>query len=332
MFISQNGFAEPRSLEETVASLRAVGESSRLRALALLAQGELAVGELAQVLGQSQPRVSRHMRLLTESGLAQRAPEGAWVFYRLAEEGSSARALVEQLLAGLDSADVELARDRERLAEARAARAEAAQAYFARNAKDWDQVRALHLPEADIETAIRDAAGPGPFDLMIDVGVGSGRMLAVFADRVRRAEGFDTNRQMLAVARANLDELPEGRAGVRLGDIYAPPFPPGGADLVTVHQVLHFLPDPGRAVAEAARLLKPGGRLVISDFAPHNLEFLRADHAHRRLGFSDEEIGRWCAAAGAPVSKVAALAPRGGKEEKLTVKIWAADKRGESKS
>jgi ArsR family transcriptional regulator len=332
MFISQNGFAAPRSLEETVASLRAVGESSRLRALALLAQGELAVGELAQVLGQSQPRVSRHMRLLTESGLAQRAPEGAWVFYRLAEEGGSARSLVEQLLGGLDPADPDLARDRERLAEARAARAEAAQTYFARNAKDWDQVRALHLPEADVETAIRDAAGPGPFDLMIDVGVGSGRMLAVFADRVRRAEGFDTNRQMLAVARANLDELPEGRAGVRLGDIYAPPFPPGAADLVTVHQVLHFLPDPGRAVAEAARLLKASGRLVISDFAPHNLEFLRADHAHRRLGFSDEEIARWCAAAGAPVSKVTALAPRGGKEEKLTVKIWVADKRAEDKS
>ena len=297
-----------------------------MRALALLAQGELAVGELAQVLGQSQPRVSRHMRLLTESGLAERAPEGAWVFYRPAPEGSPGRVLVERLLEVLDPADEEIARDRARLAEIRAARAEAAEAYFARNAEAWDQVRALHLPEETIEQAIREAAGEGPFDLMIDAGVGAGRMLTVFADRVRRAEGFDSNRQMLAVARANLDDLPEGRAGVRLGDIYDPPFPPGQADLVTVHQVLHFLPDPWRAVAEAARLLKPGGRLVIADFAPHAQEFLREHHAHRRLGFSDEEMGRWCAAAGAPLAKTKALAPANAGEGALTVKIWTADK------
>lgn len=305
--------------------LRAAGETSRLRALALLSQGELAVGELAQVLSQSQPRVSRHMRLLTESGLVERAPEGAWVFYRL-DECPQARALVNHLIDALDPDDADLARDRARLQEIRAGRAEAAQAYFARNAADWDTVRALHLPEADIERALLDAAGPGPFDLMIDVGAGSGRMLTLFTDRVRRAEGFDSNRQMLAVARANVQDLPEGRAGVRLGDIYAPPFPPAGADLVTVHQVLHFLPDPGQAVARAANLLKPGGRLVISDFAPHGLEFLREAHAHRRLGFSDEEISRWCAAAGAPVTRVVTLEQKSAAKEKLTVKIWVGDK------
>ncbi len=314
------------SLDHLVTALRAAGEVSRLRALALLSHGELAVGELAQVMGQSQPRVSRHMRLLTESGLAERAPEGAWVFYRLAPEGTPERALVNDLLGKLDPADADVARDSARLEAIRAARAEAAQAYFAENAADWDRVRALHLPEADVESAMRAAAGEGPFGLMIDVGVGSGRMLAVFADRVRRAEGFDTSRQMLSVARSTLSNLPEGRAAVRLGDVYAPPFAPGSADLVTVHQVLHFLPDPGRAVAQAAALLKPGGRLIIADFAPHEHEFLREQHAHRRLGFSDEEVTRWCVAAGLPKTKSMTLAPEDGRKEALTVKIWVADK------
>jgi ubiquinone/menaquinone biosynthesis C-methylase UbiE/DNA-binding transcriptional ArsR family regulator len=328
MYISKSEPQPLSGLAEIVGALRAAGESSRLRALALLAHGELSVGELAQVLGQSQPRVSRHMRLLTESGLADRAPEGAWVFYRLAREGAPGRALVDRLIEALDPADPELAKDRERLTEIRAARADAAEAYFARNAEAWDQVRALHLPEADIGQAVREAIGEGPFDLLIDVGVGAGWMLTQLADRVRRAEGFDPNRRMLTVARANLDHLPQaqGRFGVRLGDVYEPPYPSGSADLVTVHQVLHYLPDPGRAVERAAQLLKPGGRLVIVDFAPHSQEFLREHHAHRRLGFADEEIARWCAAAGAPITKTTALAPKNDAKDALTVKIWVGDK------
>jgi ArsR family transcriptional regulator len=306
-----------------VAALRGAGEQTRLRALALLARGELAVGELAQALGQSQPRISRHLKLLTESGLVERTPEGAWVFYRLAAPGTPERALVDGVIAKLDPEDLELARDAGRLADIRRAREEQAAAYFAVNAEDWSQVRNLHLPEADIEAAMRKAAGEGPFGLMVDVGVGQGRMLEVFADRVTRAEGFDTSRQMLAIARATLANLPEGKATVRYGDVYEPPVTPGSADLVTIHQLLHFLPDPGRAVIEAARLLKPGGRLVIADFAPHGLEFLREKHAHRRLGFSDAEVAQWCAAAGVPRIKATTLAGAAGG---LTVKIWAGDR------
>ena len=158
---------------------------------------------------------------------------------------------------------------------------------------------------------------------MIDIGVGSGRMLHLFADRVRRAEGIDTSRQMLAIARSSIAPL-AGRASVRYGDAYAPPAEPEAADLVTIHQVLHFLADPARAIAEAARLLKPGGRLVIADFAPHKLEFLRAEHAHRRLGFSDPEIEGWAGAAGVAKFQVTTLASK--KPGALTVKIWAGDK------
>lgn len=312
-------------LEQLVAALRAAGEPSRLRALALLARGELAVGELAQALDQSQPRVSRHLKVLTETGLAERAPEGAWVFYRLASEGRFSRAFVDSVVHAIAVGDPVLERDLERLEQVRLARAQAAATYFAENASDWARLRALHLPEADIEAAILDAAGPGPFDLLIDVGAGQGRMLELFADRVRRAEGFDVSVQMLALARAAIDRLGGGKFGVRQGDIYAPPFPAGCADLVTVHQVLHFLPDPGRAVREAARLLKTGGRLLVVDFAPHAMEFLRDEHAHRRLGFSDPEMLEWLGAAGLAPRAAATLAPQRPSAETLTVKIWTAD-------
>lgn len=303
-------------------ALKAAGEPTRLRALALLARGELSVGELAQALSQSQPRVSRHMKLLTASGLAERAPEGSWAFYRLPAPGEPGRALADLLVGAIDLDEPAFKADLARLERIRAARAEAAEAYFGAVAAHWERVRALHLPDLDVDAAILAAAGPGPFDLLIDIGTGLGRMIRLFGDRVQRAEGIDTSRQMLAIARAQLADLPEGRWAVRHGDVYDPPAGLGQADLVTVHQVLHFLPDPGRAVEVAVRLLKPGGRLLLIDFAPHGLEFLREEHAHRRLGFSDSEIARWCAAAGAPLDGTTTLAPD--KDGALTVKIWTA--------
>lgn len=324
MFISPSRLApELRDADRVVGALRAAGEQTRLRALALLSEGELAVGELAQALGQSQPRVSRHLKLLTEAGLVERAPEGAWVFYRLPRAHTTERQFAEAALAMLDPADPVLARDAERLDAIRGAREQSAAAYFERNAADWERLRSLHLPEADIDSAILEAAGAGPFELMVDVGVGQGRIIQLFASRVARAEGFDTSRQMLAVARATLDDL-KSKAAVRFGDAYAPPIEAGSADLVTIHQVLHFLGDPRRAVAEAARMLKPGGRVLIVDFAPHQLEFLREEHAHRRLGFSDEEIAEWCHGAGVPQVKTTALAPT--RPDALTVKIWTGIK------
>ena len=327
MLISQNvsaGDSVVRSdAGRVVGALRAAGEQTRLRTLLLLTEGELAVGELAQALGQSQPRVSRHLKLLTEAGLVERIPEGAWVFYRLPSAPTTERKLAAAALAMLDPADPVLARDCERLHAIRGARDAAAAEYFERNAADWERVRALHLPEADIDAAILAAAGPGPFDLMVDAGVGQGRMIHLFADRVRRAEGFDTSRQMLSIARASLDGL-QAKAALRFGDVYAPPVEKAAADLVTIHQVLHFLSDPGRAVLEASRLLKAGGRLVMVDFAPHEFEFLREQHAHRRLGFADAEMADWCAAAGVRNLKITNLAAK--QKETLTVKIWAGDK------
>jgi DNA-binding transcriptional ArsR family regulator/precorrin-6B methylase 2 len=311
-----------------VTVLRAAGEPTRLRALALLSHGELSVGELAQALGQSQPRVSRHLRLLTEAGLVERTPEGAWAFYRLAAPIGPERALAELFAALTDPDDPMVVRDAQRLAGVRAAREAAASAYFEASAGDWDRIRKLHLPEADIEAAILAAAGPGPFGLMIDAGVGAGRLIQAFAGRVERAEGFDTSRPMLAMARAALDGAGELRATVRRGDIYDPPAPSASADLVTISHVLHFLADPKRALKEAARLLKPGGRIVVVDFARHTLEFLREKHAHRRLGFADAEVEAWLSEAGVANLATTTLAPDEPGAEKLTVKIWAGDRAG----
>jgi ArsR family transcriptional regulator len=311
------------TLSGLVQQLRAAGEVTRARILALLAHGELSVGELAQVLNQSQPRLSRHLKFLTGAGLVERLPEGAWVFYRLPTEGR-ARALVETLNASIDPGDADIRRDRVRLAEVKGERAEAANEYFSRVADGWDQLRALHYSEADIEKAVLAAAGPGPFDTVIDFGTGTGRMLALFAGKARRVEGIDLSHQMLTVARSKLEEAGVGNASVRHGDATATPYPDQCASLVIIHQVLHFLDDPGRALNEAARVLKPGGRLVVVDFAPHTLEHLRTDHAHRHLGVSESDLDRWAEKAGLAVKSAKTFRSPDG-DRGIAVMVWSAD-------
>jgi len=306
--------------DQAIDILRAAGEPSRLRILALLARGELAVMELSHILDQSQPRVSRHLKLLSEAGLVERFPDGAWVFYRIAGEGR-AKVAAQTLLGLIDPDDSVLARDAERLADVQSARSEDAAAYFARNAARWDEIRSLYVDEAEVEAALIQAAGPGPFHRMIDLGSGSGRMLTLFAPHARSAIGLDLSQQMLNIARAQTAQAGLTQCELRHGDIFATRLPDGYADLVVVHQVLHYLADPAAAVAEAARLVAPGGRLVIADFAPHRLEYLREQHQHRRLGFSDEEMKGWLKAAGlSPLGRIA-LPPR--KADGLTVHVWS---------
>ncbi|MDP8916945.1 MAG: metalloregulator ArsR/SmtB family transcription factor [Pseudomonadota bacterium] len=310
------------SLAQAVEGASAAGEPTRLRVLALLAREELAVMELGQILDQSQPRVSRHLKLLAEAGLVERFPDGSWVFYRLATQGPGAR-LAGEMLALLDPEDPLLARDGARLARVQADRAARASDYFARNAARWDDMRSLHAAEAEVEAAVSALAGPGPFARLIDLGTGTGRMLRLLAPRARSALGLDLSHQMLNVARVQTAAAGLSGCELRHGDILATGLPDGWADLVVVHQVLHYLGEPAVAVAEAARLVAPGGRLLVVDFAPHALEFLREAHQHRRLGFADEEMGRWLADAGLAAPPATTLPPadpaRG-----LTVKIWAA--------
>jgi ubiquinone/menaquinone biosynthesis C-methylase UbiE/DNA-binding transcriptional ArsR family regulator len=310
------------SLETLLNGLRAAAEPSRLRLLVLCSQGEWTVTELTQVLGQSQPRVSRHLKLLTEASLLERFREGSWVFYRRARRGPGAR-LARNLCRMLPPDDSELALDRQRLAAVRSARQEQAAQYFAAQATRWDQVRSLHLDEAQVESALLEVFGDQPPRSLLDIGTGTGRVLQLLAPRIGFGLGVDLSREMLAVARANLDRTSLRNCQVRQGDMYHLPLPDGSFDAATLHNVLRFADDPGAALAEAARVLRPGGRLVVVDFAPHSLEFLREHHAHRRLGFADAQMRDWFAAAG-----LAFEPPRRLAGDPLTVVIWPARRIG----
>lgn len=301
--------------------LEAAGEATRLRLLALATDAELTVSEIVAILGQSQPRVSRHLKLLVEAGLLERHREGAWAFFAAASD-TPAAAWGRDLVRRLDRTDPVLAGDLARLEQVRAARKTAAERYFASQALQWDRLRSRHVAEERVEAALLEAVGPGPFRCVLDLGTGTGRMLELLAPRADRAIGIDQSPAMLNVARTRFEGRGPGGAQLRQGDIYALPIERDAADLVIMHQVLHFLDDPARALREAARVLRPGGRLVVVDFAPHADESLRDHHAHRRLGFAREEVGAMLRAAGLTVDRHQDLAPRPGEADLLTVSIW----------
>jgi ubiquinone/menaquinone biosynthesis C-methylase UbiE/DNA-binding transcriptional ArsR family regulator len=304
--------------------LRAAGDPTRLRLLLLLRQAELTVSELIEIVGQSQPRVSRHLKLLGEAGLVERFKEGSWVFCRAADRGTGAE--LGAAIAALADPHLQEA-DKARLAHVREARAGAAAAYFKANAAQWERIRALHAPDKDVEAAIARHLTAHRIENFLDAGTGTGRMLELIAPHAARAVGIDVSPDMLAIARDRLLRGNVQNAQVRLADTYRLPFPNGSAgagfDVVLFHQVLHYLDDPGTAVAEAARVMAPGGRLLIADFTPHREEFLRDEFAHRRLGFSDREVEGWFSAAGLVNAGSETIAPRA-TGEKLTVKLWLA--------
>lgn len=317
------------SADVLLAGLRAAGEETRLRILALLSQGELSVSDLTEILGQSQPRISRHLKLLAEAGLVRRSREGAWAFFRLDETGAGG-AFAASLAAWLNPDDTVLAADRERLVAVRASRSEVAQTYFENVARDWDRLRSLHVADEAVEAAVEAAVGEGGHAALLDLGTGTGRMLERIAPAFGRAVGVDANHAMLAVARANLEKSGLSRVELRQGDIYALPFARGSFDLVIIHQVLHFLEDPGRAIREAAGMLSPGGRMIVVDFAPHELEFLRSQHAHRRLGFSKEQMAGWLSEAGLACDRSEEIRAVGGASGELTVMLWRGRDRRKS--
>ena len=307
-----------QSLASLLNALRAAGETTRLRLLALCADGELTVTELAQILGQSQPRVSRHLKRLCEAGLLERFQERTWVFYRLAPDEAGG-GLARLLCARIPPGDPTAARDRERLGVVKRARAARAARYFRDNAARWDELRALHVSEAEVEAALLDALGEGPIRALLDVGAGTGRILERAAGRIARGVGVDLSHEMLALARVRLAEAGLSHCQLRHADMYSLPFADAAFDAVVFHMVLHYADAPADAITEAARVLEPGGRLILVDFAPHDRESLREEHAHRRLGFSDPEVANWCRAAGLRPAP-ARLLPGG----PLTVALWSA--------
>jgi ubiquinone/menaquinone biosynthesis C-methylase UbiE/DNA-binding transcriptional ArsR family regulator len=320
-------------MDELLNIMRALGDPTRLRIALLIRQLELSVGEVVQILGQSQPRVSRHIRILDEAGIAERRKEGSWVFLRPGEQLTSGR--LDALFAMTDGSEARMVqRDLNKLAEVRTARANMAAAYFAQNAGEWDQLRSLHIAESEVEAAMRKILCTAPLGRVLDVGTGTGRMIELFAASADQLTAVDNNAEMLRVARAKLSALPNdavpndtanssSNVEIKMGDFNALPLPDGSYDTILFHQVLHYAQAPERVIAEAARVLAPSGRMMIVDFAAHDHEELRTVHAHARLGFRDEMITRAFAGCGIKMAHQDTL--DGGK---LTVKIWLGQKQG----
>jgi ArsR family transcriptional regulator len=299
---------------------QALADPTRLRIVALLRLMELSVGELAQVLGQSQPRVSRHLKILADAGVLERRKEGSWVFLRLTDADR-----VDALFALIDSwADAStqalFASDAARTESIRAERAEAANRYFAGHAEIWDQIRSLHVGESEVEREIDNALGKRPLGRLVDIGTGTGRMIELFGPRASQAIGIDRSSEMLRLARVKLESAGI-HSSLRQGDMYALPLDDQSADSVIIHQVLHYAHSPAAAIVEAARVLTPGGTLLVVDFAAHDREELRERDAHIRLGFEDGVMAGWFAVAGLETDYIQHL--EGGE---LTVTLWRGTK------
>lgn len=308
------------SLDELLTGLRAAAEPSRLRLLAICSHGEWTVSELVQVMAQSQPRISRHLKLLAEAGLLERFREGGWVFYRRAQSGAAAR-VARSLCRLLPEDDPALALDRQRLAAIRATRRRQAERFFDERAANWDSETDVAVEAGAVEAELLRIFGAERAESLLDIGTGTGRILQVLAGQIGSGLGVDLSHDMLRVARANLDRREARNCQVRFGDMYQLPLLDDSMAAVTLHQVLHFADDPQAALGEAARVLAPGGRLVLVDLAQHDLEWLRTQRGHRRLGFADAEIKGWLAELGLVPAPVVRLAGEG-----ADVCIWLAHK------
>jgi len=304
------------SKEQLLIALKTAGEPTRLRLMVLCAEGELSVSELTDIVGQSQPRVSRHLKMLVEAGLLERFREGSMVFYRLSEHNTLGD-FAHEVVARVPGDDPEQMRDIKRLAQVKHNRASRARQYFSENAERWSQIRSLHVREDEVESALKEVIGDQAIDDFLDIGTGTGRILVLMSRLFRRGVGLDISQAMLTVARTSFEQQGIKNTLVRMGDMYSMPIESESIDVSTLHQVLHYSEEPERVVQEAARVLRSQGRLFIIDFASHHEESLRNVHQHYRLGFSDEEVIGYLTENGLKGELVATL-----KGEPLTVKIW----------
>ncbi len=325
---------EPLGYDELLAALRAVAEPSRLRIALVLQEIELTVAELCTVVAQSQSRVSRHLAILCDAGILERRPQGRSAFYRPSPNGAGRRVLWD-VVDMIDLNDAALTRDQERLEQVRTERAERAAEYFETVAASWDNMRLLHVSDIDVEQALVDAVDDLAVEDLLDVGTGTGRILELFANRISRGIGIDLSPQMLNVARSHLDAGGFNHCTVRHGNIYDLDLNTQSIDVAVMHHVLHFLDDPATAIGRTAATLRPNGRLLVVDFAPHEIDAMRSEFAHHWLGFDADTVNDWCHQAGLETTSVTDLrateptsvdgdSPDGKSPAELVVRIWVA--------
>ena len=307
-------------MQEILQVLRAAAEGTRLRLLVLCAEGELTVSELTQITGQSQPRISRHLKLLVEGGLLDRFREGTHAYYKLSESGPWT-SIVQKIVEAVPAADDMVASDLSRLNAVKKERARRAADFFKTNAEQWDAIRALYIDDREVEQAFFALWPQRPVADLLDVGTGTGRILEMVADKVEHGVGIDLSRDMLSVARVNLEHADIKHCHVRHGDMNQVPFGDASFDVVTFHLALHYADRPGLALLESARVLREGGTALVIDFIPHSERVLGDEHGHRWLGFEDVEMLTWFKEAG--LERRASVTLPG---NPLTVKLWPAVK------
>ncbi len=305
-------------MDYLLTGLRAAAEPTRLRILALCAQSDLTVTDLTEILSQSQPRVSRHVKTLCDAGLLQRWRNGPWAFCQLATDGPGV-ALAQTLVDQIPRGDETFQLDSQRLSRLVRARAERAAAFFRDNASDWDAIRSMGIDQQAVETAMLTNLPAG--GRLLDVGTGTGWVLRTLGPRVKAATGIDVSVEMLAVARANLAHVGLRNCVLRQGDMYRLPWADGHFDIATLHMVLHYADRPAEAIGEAGRVVRDGGRLVVVDFRSHGRQEFRQDLAHVWLGFETAQIEGWLGSAGLSLETTAEIAGTG-----LSVMIWVASK------
>lgn len=318
-------------MEQLIQAMKAAGEPTRMRILLVLDRSELTVTEICRILGQSQPRVSRHLKLLCDAGLLVRQAEGTSAYYRHARSSFARRFLVAMPPLADPDADV-LTRDRQQLELIRAERAELAARSYEKIAQEAELLAEDRVPEADVETTMLELVGDERLGRLLDVGTGTGRVLELFAPKIDGGIGIELSREMLNLARTQLDAKNLDHCSVRHGNAYNLDVESGSVTLAVLHHVLHFLDEPSRAIEQAAHTLESKGRLLIVDLGPHHLEALRTDHGHRRLGFTDDEVVTWCETAGLTSVSVSHLDLPYSDPPGLTVTIWIATQSAEAPS
>jgi len=279
-------------LDRLVQVLKSIADESRIRLLILCAQGEFTVSELVQVLGQSQPRVSRHLRILCDAGILKRTRQGSWVFYRSVKGGPESE-FVPLLKSFITESEPVLKLDRKRLEHLKKERSRVAAQFFQKTASEWDNIRTHYVEDIQVESALQQCVSDVKPNSLLDIGTGTGRILKVLGPYVQDAEGIDFSHEMLNLARINLDHPSLEHCRVRHGDMYRLPYQEHSFNFITIHHVLHFANQPLEVLKEAGRVLKNKGQIAIVDFYSHEREEFRTKYHHHRLGFSDDEIKNW---------------------------------------